>query len=179
MSTWWLITYSHVSTSSHHYLSGANPDNRLQSDSCQLNYIVYNDGCLSRSDSSFPIVMSLLSESPMASHLYITSLGSWSVLLPSNLSVQCNVEVRDAFGYEVPSSHFVTGLSYTLTCRCQNVNQAVNFQWRKSNSLLSGEVGASLSLSQLKLSDAGRYTCNVTTNMVYGGSIDVTIQSRH
>ena len=97
-----------------------------------------------------------------------------------NLSVQCNVEVTDALGYEVPSSHFIIGLSYTLTCQCQNVNQGVNYQWKKNNYSLSGEVGPSLSLSHLKLSDAGRYTCNITTNMVYyGSSIDITIQSKY
>ena len=94
--------------------------------------------------------------------------------------MQCNVEVTDTLGYEVPTSHFIIGLSYTLTCQCQNVNQVVNYQWKKNNYLLSGEVRSTHSLSHLKLSDAGRYTCNITTNMVYyGGSIDITIQSKY
>ena len=72
------------------------------------------------------------------------------------------------------------GLTYTLTCSCQNFNQAIDYyQWTKNDSLLFGEVRSTLSLSHLKLSDAGRYTCSATlSDVLYANSIDIIIQSK-
>lgn len=68
--------------------------------------------------------------------------------------------------------------SYTLTCTCLNVNEDVAYQWRKNDTILSEFTESTLSLSRLRLSDADRYTCNITvTNEVYNGSKDIIIQS--
>ena len=92
----------------------------------------------------------------------------------------CNIEVTDAYGYEVPGFHFIIGLTYTLTCSCQNLNQAIDYyQWAKNDSVLFGEVRSTLSLSHLKLSDAGRYICSATlSDLLYISSIDIIIQSK-
>ena len=98
-----------------------------------------------------------------------------------NPLVTCNIEATDAYGHEVrPGFHFIKGLSYTLTCSCQNLNEAIDYyQWSKNDSSLFGEVRSTLSLSLLKLSDAGRYTCSATLSDVhYTSSIDIIIQSK-
>ena len=104
----------------------------------------------------------------------------------NDLTSECNIEVTDGNGYEVSSGSVhsingLVGLSYTLTCSCQSVNQTVTYQWKKNDTLLIGpEVAQStLMLSQLRLSDAGRYTCSITLNSVeYSSNVDVTIQSK-
>ena len=54
------------------------------------------------------------------------------------------------------------GESYTLTCAVSGAT-ATSYQWRKDGVVLS-ELGSTLSFSPLRLSHAGRYTCNVTVN---------------
>ena len=101
-------------------------------------------------------------------------------LLNCNPLVTCNIEATDAYGHEVLGFRFIKGLSYTLTCSCQNLNEAIDYyQWSKNDSSLFGEVRSTLSLSLLKLSDAGRYTCSATLSDVhYTSSIDIIIQSK-
>ena len=63
---------------------------------------------------------------------------------------------------------------YTLTCivcKAENFNPTITYQWTKNNGTETQiQVGADptvLSLSPLRLSDAGRYTCQATVS--YGG----------
>ena len=80
---------------------------------------------------------------------------------------------------------------YSLTCGvngAHNLNASIIYQWTKNNGTQTQiQVGANpavLSFSPLKLSDAGRYTCNITVSslhldndIIMKGSEDVTIQS--
>ena len=78
--------------------------------------------------------------------------------------------------------------SYSLTCGvtgAENLNPSITYQWTKNNGTLA--VGADphvLSFSPLRLSDAGRYTCQATVsspylnnNITMINSQDVTLQS--
>ena len=98
------------------------------------------------------------------------------------MNAECNIEATDGNGFKVSSGHSINGhigQSYTLTCSCQNVNQAVTFEWKKNNTLISGKTESTLTLSQLKLSDAGRYSCSIMlSGEAYGSNIDVNIQSK-
>ena len=53
------------------------------------------------------------------------------------------------------------GRSYSLTCSVTGgtVNSR---QWRKDGAVLSGETMEMLSFSPLRLSDAGRYSCEIS-----------------
>ena len=97
------------------------------------------------------------------------------------MNTECNIEATDGNGFKVSSGDSINGpvgQSYTLTCSCQNVNQAITYEWKKNNSLISGETESTLTLSQLELVDAGRYTCSIMLNsMIYSSNVDITIQS--
>ena len=89
-------------------------------------------------------------------------------------NTECDIEAN---GFSGDSGH--VGQSYILSCSCQNVNQAVTYTWMKNNALISGEIEPTFTLSQLTLSDAGRYSCSIELNsVVYKSSIDITIQSK-
>ena len=79
---------------------------------------------------------------------------------------------------------------YSLTCDvsgAHNLNPSITYQWTKNNgSQTQIQVGADnvLSFSPLRLSDAGRYTCQATVrssylnnNITVMSSQDVTLQS--
>ena len=79
------------------------------------------------------------------------------------------------------------GRKYTLTCSifgAENLNAVLAYEWRNKGQLLSNS--SVLQLPSLKLSDAGKYTCQVlvTSNYLYN-SITVTeshnlvIKSKH
>ena len=53
------------------------------------------------------------------------------------------------------------GQSYSLTCSVGGGNVG-SYQWRKDGAVLHGQTGGVLSFSSLTLSDAGRYTCEIT-----------------
>ena len=98
------------------------------------------------------------------------------------MNEECNIEATDGNGFKVSSGHSINGhvgQSYTLTCSCQNVNQAVTFEWKKNNTLISGKTESTLTLSQLQLSDAGRYSCSIMlSGEAHSSNTDVTIQSK-
>ena len=92
------------------------------------------------------------------------------------MNTECNIEANGFTGDSI-SGH--VGQSYILSCSCQNVDQAVTYTWTKNNTLISEETESSLTLSQLKLLDAGKYFCSIELNgVVYNSSIDITIQSK-
>ena len=107
----------------------------------------------------------------------ITDVKDYQCLNLHAVNTECNVEANGftAAGDSI-SGH--VGQSYTLSCSCQNVDQAVIYTWMKNDYLISGETEPTLTLSQLTLSDAGRYSCSIELNgVVYKRSIDITIQS--
>ena len=70
---------------------------------------------------------------------------------------------------------------YSLMCGvtgAENLNPSVSYQWTKNNGTLTQiQVGADpsvLSFSPLRLSDAGRYTCQATVSSPYLSS-DITV----
>ena len=68
------------------------------------------------------------------------------------------------------------GESYALNCAVSGAT-ATSYQWRKDGMVLS-ETGSSLSFSPLRLSHAGRYTCNITINeAVYTVFKDIALLS--
>ena len=52
------------------------------------------------------------------------------------------------------------GQSYSLTCSVGGVTVS-SYQWRKDGAVLPGETTRVLSFSSLRLSDAGRYSCEI------------------
>ena len=71
---------------------------------------------------------------------------------------------------------------YSLTCGVNgagNLNPSITYQWTKNNDTQTQiQVGANpavLSFSPLRLSDAGRYTCNVTVSSLHLDN-DITIE---
>ena len=69
------------------------------------------------------------------------------------------------------------GENYTLTCTISGVI-ATSYQWREDGVVLS-ELGSTLSFSPLRLSHAGRYTCDVTVNEAMYTSIkDIALFSK-
>ena len=57
------------------------------------------------------------------------------------------------------------GQSSTLTCNVSGAN-VTTYQWRRDGSVLHGETTEMVSFSPLRLSNVGRYTCNVIVNGV-------------
>ena len=57
-------------------------------------------------------------------------------------------------------------------------SSVATYQWRKDGTLLT-KSGPLLTLSFLRLSDAGQYTCEVTVgSKSYCGKNDITLQSK-
>ena len=79
--------------------------------------------------------------------------------------------------------------SYSLTCGVTvtgNPNSLVTYQWTKNNGIQTEDIQAGtdpkvLSFSPLRLSDAGRYTCQATVispcNVTKTVTHDITLQS--
>ena len=82
------------------------------------------------------------------------------------------------------------GQSYSLTCGitgAENLNPSTTYQWTKNNGTQT-QIRADrvLSFSPLRLSDAGRYTCQATVSSPYlynditmMDTQDITFQSKH
>ena len=71
-----------------------------------------------------------------------------------------------------------TGQSYTLICNVSGAS-VTTYQWRK-NGMVLPEMGPTLSFSSFRLSNAGRYTCNITVDsVIFRDDENVTIQSKH
>ena len=76
----------------------------------------------------------------------------------------------------------VLGQSYSLTCgvtRTENLSPVLTYQWTKNNGtqtqIQNDEANPIiLSFSSLRLSDAGRYTCQATVSSLYLNS-DITM----
>ncbi len=62
---------------------------------------------------------------------------------------------------------FTSGASVTLTSDAQN---ATNYQWYRNNTILTGEVGVLLVISNATANSAGEYYCKATNNC--GGGAD-------
>ena len=71
------------------------------------------------------------------------------------------------------------GQNYTLTCSVSRSGASVTtYHWSK-NGTMKSETGPALSLSPLRLSDAGQYTCEVTVNsMALTDDENVVIMSK-
>jgi hypothetical protein len=79
------------------------------------------------------------------------------------------------------------GREYTLTCSilgAENLNATLAYKWRNEDQSLSNS--SVLQFSSLKLSDAGRYTCQVlvTSSYLYNSITateyqDLVIKSKH
>ena len=82
--------------------------------------------------------------------------------------------------------------NYSLTCDVTvtgNPNSFITYQWTKNNGIQTEDVQAGtdpkvLSFSSLRLSDAGRYTCQATVSSTYlnnditmMGTQDIRLQS--
>ena len=77
---------------------------------------------------------------------------------------------------------------YSLTCGvngAENLNSSITHQWIENNGILVG-TNEVLSFSSLRLSDAGRYTCQATVSSPYlnnditmTNTRDVTLLSKH
>ena len=99
----------------------------------------------------------------------------------------------DAPSTEAPTTHPTTtvtvavsgdgtptaGQSYTLTCSV-SVASVTTYRWRKNVSVIQAETTEMLSFSPLRLSDAARYTCEVTVNsMTLTDDEDLVIMSKN
>lgn len=66
------------------------------------------------------------------------------------------------------------GQDYSLTCELSGVNSSFTptYQWKKDGAVVSAE--RMLSFSPLRLTDAGRYTCQISlVGMVFSGTKDI------
>ena len=89
------------------------------------------------------------------------------ICIPSN-TVTVNGDQANVF----------VGDKYMLTCSHSHFTGDVTYQWIKDNSTIKNETGSTLSFSSLKLSDAGRYYCQVTINSTkYCGVMDISLES--
>lgn len=69
----------------------------------------------------------------------------------------------------------MAGESYTFICNVSGLS-VTTYQWRKDSTVFS-QTGQTLSFSHLRLSDAERYTCNVSENsVIQSNGQDVTIE---
>ena len=74
----------------------------------------------------------------------------------------------------------ILGQSYSLTCGVtgvENLNSSITYQWTNNNGTQMG-TDRVLSFSPLRLSDAGRYTCQATISSPYLID-DITMMDTH
>lgn len=70
------------------------------------------------------------------------------------------------------------GKTFELNCNVYDA-RTTKFQWMKDGALIPHATGQTFSLSELQLSDAGRYTCFATMNNVtYNSSTDIILPSK-
>ena len=69
------------------------------------------------------------------------------------------------------------GQDYSLTCELSGVNNGsltLTYQWKRDGAVVSAE--RTLSFSPLRLTDAGRYTCQASlVGMVFSGAKDIRL----
>ena len=102
---------------------------------------------------------------------YIIANFQHSFSLLALVSVQINGSVP---------TNLTVGESYTLTCHVHGTDNAVTaYRWMKDDTLLSNEMQATLFFSSIRLSDAGKYTCEVTIeSKKYSTDEEITIASK-
>ena len=93
-------------------------------------------------------------------------------ILSVPIYVSVSVQITD--GGVTPT----VGQSYNLNCSTPGTS-VMTFHWIVNGEILHGQTREVLSFSPLRLSDAGKYTCNVTVNsMIYSSSKTITLQSK-
>ena len=85
----------------------------------------------------------------------------------------CYISVQISDGNTTQS----LGKSYNLTCRCRETTSTFH-HWLKDGRVLN-ETKPTLSFRELKLSDAGQYTCVIMVNSTtfYNKSVNITLKS--
>ena len=82
------------------------------------------------------------------------------------------VQIRDEGVLPIP------GENYILTCSVLGAS-VTTYQWKRGGSILQGETADTLSFSPLRLSYAGKYSCEVIVNSVaYNDDVALTIASK-
>ena len=74
------------------------------------------------------------------------------------------------------------GKSYSLTCDLSGADLPITvtaYLWRKDGIVLAGETAAVLSFSSFRLSDAGKYTCEITVENRKFSNTQVVFQGLH
>ena len=100
------------------------------------------------------------------------------------------VMVTSNFNDILPLMVGQTSYRYSLTCNVSGGdihNLPIAYQWTRNQGVTSTQVGTNLlilSLSPLRLSDAGSYSCTVTSILlndpvIADNSLSVIIQSKH
>ena len=100
---------------------------------------------------------------------------STMIAINNDSSPSAFVEVTD-YG----NSRISIGRDHTFRCDLTHdgTSSVATYQWRKDGTLLT-KSGPLLTLSFLRLSDAGQYTCEVTVgSKSYCGKNDITLQSK-
>ena len=72
----------------------------------------------------------------------------------------------------------VIGQRYNLTCNIvESISFDYTYNWRKDGAILINESGSTLVFSQLRLFDAGRYTCEVVgTVSIISNPLNLSLQ---
>ena len=79
-------------------------------------------------------------------------------------------------------TRIAVGQSTTLTCSVDRSNPSgITFTWSFTNTsgattILSGETGQTLQLSDIAENEFGTYTCNATNSASLSGTADITIE---
>ena len=106
----------------------------------------------------------------LVSYYWVIEFKSLALTFSPFPAAATSVQISD--GGATPTA----GQSYTLTCSASGAS-VTTYQWRKDGTVLS-ETRPTLSFTPLRLSDAGRYTCEVTADgILLSNSRDITLQS--
>ena len=82
------------------------------------------------------------------------------------------VKITD--GGETP----MAGSDYTLMCNVSS-GSGLSLVWMMNGSVLQGQTTETLLFSPLRLSDAGRYTCQVSVgNVIYSDQADLILSCK-
>ena len=112
------------------------------------------------------------------------SCGYFSLPIVPTLTVDASITS--------PTGPFTAGQSYTLTCRAnvtggETLSPTTTITWIHPSGSVTSGTGSSLdlSLNQLRVSDAGQYTCNVSVSSPFftraqsdTDTFTITVQSK-